>query len=268
MQCCLGMAGPILHKTIVCAMLAHSPQTTLHRKIIFNVLWICLGQHCTRKLPVQYWTMVNRQRLWGKWPIQCCVDQAGTTLHKNIVYSILPKYVWDKIRKHKKITSAMMAKREQTSFCGKIAYSMLSWSTWINIAQENYFCNVGWQYTNNSAQENNLQFCLDLSGTTLHKEITCAIGSWLADNFYEENNLYSVVPIMLGQQCIDNNFLQNGPSLHVLSKALSISMSSCAAMYVFVCFCLFFTFSSGWFFIDTLLLEKPREDCSNLANIV
>ena len=125
MQCCLGMAGPILHKTIVCAMLAHSPQTTLHRKIIFNVVWICLGQHCTRKLPVQYWTMVNRQRLWGKWPIQCCVDQAGTTLHKNIVYSILPKYVWDKIRKHKKITSAMMAQREQTSFCGKIAYSIL-----------------------------------------------------------------------------------------------------------------------------------------------
>ena len=52
---------------------------------------------------------------------------------------------------------------------------MLSWSAWANIAKENYVCNLGSVSTNNFAQKNNLQFCLDLSGPTLHMEITCAM---------------------------------------------------------------------------------------------
>ena len=28
-----------LHKKLICVMLAHSPQTTLHQKIIYNFVW-------------------------------------------------------------------------------------------------------------------------------------------------------------------------------------------------------------------------------------
>ena len=51
----------------------------------------------------------------------------------------------------------------------KITYAMSSSSAWANIAQGNYLCNVG---------------------------------PWLTNNFCEENNLYNVVPTMLGQHCI------------------------------------------------------------------
>ena len=68
-------------------MLAHSPQATLQKKIIYNVFWVSLGQHFTRKLPVQCWPIGNRQLLLGKQPIQCCIDHAETTLHRNILSS-------------------------------------------------------------------------------------------------------------------------------------------------------------------------------------
>ena len=67
---------PTLHKKITCAMLTHSPRATLHRKIICNVILISVGQHWARTLPVQ-----------------CCVFQAMTKLHRNIAYSVLPKYI-------------------------------------------------------------------------------------------------------------------------------------------------------------------------------
>ena len=47
----------------------------------------------------------------------------------------------------------------------------VAWSACANIAQETYLCNAGPQSTNNFAPKINLQFCLDLSGPTLHKEI-------------------------------------------------------------------------------------------------
>ena len=96
--CCLYLPGPTLLKKINCEMLAHSPQTTFLRKTIYNVVWICLGQHYTRILPVQYWPMVNRQFFLAKWSTQCCAYQAGTTLHENIVYSMFSEYVWDNIQ--------------------------------------------------------------------------------------------------------------------------------------------------------------------------
>ena len=57
--------------------------------------------------------------------------------------------------------------RTQTCFRRKISYWMLSWSAWAKIAKENYVYNL--------AKKNNLQFYLDLSGPTLHMEITCAM---------------------------------------------------------------------------------------------
>ena len=54
---CLGH-----HCTITCAILAHSPQTTFHSKMIYNFVCICLGhQHCTRKLSVRCCPMPDRQ---------------------------------------------------------------------------------------------------------------------------------------------------------------------------------------------------------------
>ena len=41
-----------------------------------------------------------------------------------------------------KTTYAMLTKDTQTCFCRKISCTMLPWSVWANIAQENYLCNV------------------------------------------------------------------------------------------------------------------------------
>ena len=69
----------------------------------------------------------------------------------------------------------MLTQSAQSSFHWKITYKMLSESAWTNIAQENYLCSGDSQSTDNLAQEVNLQFCLDLSERTLHKETTIAM---------------------------------------------------------------------------------------------
>ena len=56
----LDLPGPTLHKKISLAMLTYCPQTTLLRKIIFNFVWIYLGQHCIRKLLAQCWPRADR----------------------------------------------------------------------------------------------------------------------------------------------------------------------------------------------------------------
>ena len=44
MQRCFDLPEPKLHKKLSCVMLVHSPQTTFHRKIIYNFVWIYLGR--------------------------------------------------------------------------------------------------------------------------------------------------------------------------------------------------------------------------------
>ena len=82
----------------------------------------------------------------------------------------------------------------------KITYAMSSSSAWANIAQGNYLCNIY---------------------------------PWLTDDFYEENNLYNVVLIMLRQHCF-GSFLQNITSLHVMTKPFSMSISACSVMSFFL----------------------------------
>ena len=60
-------------------MLAYSPQTTLHRKIIYNAFWICLDNFFRNIIH-----KMLRRPCWDK-------------LHKNATQSILSKYVWDNI---------------------------------------------------------------------------------------------------------------------------------------------------------------------------
>ena len=137
---------------------------------------------------------------------------------------MLPKYVWDNTRT-KKITCAMFPQITQTCFRRKITYTilkiarklpvqclptahekfwtekqsaMLPWSVWANIAQRNY----------------------------LH-----SVGSWLTDNFYEENNVYNFVSTMLGQHgrgisyapCCPNTF---ETTLHRKTTCLILALSA------------------------------------------
>ena len=71
MQCCIDHAGTALHRNIVKSMLSEhvwdntaldkylcnvGPERTdtfLQEQNLYNVVLICMCQHCTRKLPVQ-----------------------------------------------------------------------------------------------------------------------------------------------------------------------------------------------------------------------
>ena len=117
----------------------HSPQTALQRKIICNAVRISLGQNYTRESPVQCWPMASRQPLWGKWPMQCCIDHAGT------VYNIVP--------------------------------SMLSKRVWNNIVLDNYLCNVGPERTGTFSQEKN-QYNVVLICLCQHCTRTLPVQCW------------------------------------------------------------------------------------------
>ena len=113
-----------LKKTFSCAMLSRSPWVNIahgnhlcnvstwltdnfyEENNLYNVVSTMLGQHCIEILSNQ-----------------CCPDTSETTLHK-------------------KIACAMLAQSTQTCFCRKTTHTMLSWSTWANIAQENCLYNV------------------------------------------------------------------------------------------------------------------------------
>ena len=87
---------------------------------------------------------------------QCCLKTSETTLYGTNYYcNVDPK--------------------RTVIFSLEDNYKMLSESAWTNIAQENYLCSGDSQSTDNLAQEVNLQFCLDLSERTLHKETTIAM---------------------------------------------------------------------------------------------
>ena len=126
---------------------------TVYEKNLFNVVLIILEQHCIGKNPVQCCPRGSQYCLII-WSSQCYLNTSRTTLHK-------------------KITCAMLAQSTQSSFHGKkVTFKMLSWSGLANIAQENYLYNVGPQSAKKFTQENNLWFCLDLFGPTLHRIVT------------------------------------------------------------------------------------------------
>ena len=54
-----------MHKRITFAMLTLCPPSILHRKIIYNFVWIYLGHHCIRKLLVQWWPRAHRYTFAG-----------------------------------------------------------------------------------------------------------------------------------------------------------------------------------------------------------
>ena len=65
-QRCLDLPGPKLHKKLIFVMLVHSPQTTFHRKIMYNLVWIYLGKSSR---PDVFWkkgTLRNIAKLTGQ----------------------------------------------------------------------------------------------------------------------------------------------------------------------------------------------------------
>ena len=129
------MPVPTLQKKITSAMLTHSPWTTLHRKIICNVVLIYVGQHCARKLHVQCWPMVNRQLFQIKITYRMLCLSKWEYCLANIV-----EYVWDNIaqenylRKRKLLVQCWLRTYRYT-FSGKPAVSNMSGGLFINQVQ-------------------------------------------------------------------------------------------------------------------------------------
>ena len=86
---------------------------------------------------------------------------------------MLSIYVWDNIAQGNYLCN-VGPERADTFSQENNLYNVV-WSACANIAQEAYLCNANPQSTNNFALKNNLQFCLDLSGPTLHKGIACGM---------------------------------------------------------------------------------------------
>ena len=114
---CLDLPVPTLYKKVTCAMFAYSPQTTLDRKMIYNFVWIYLGEYCIRKLPAECYEKINVYKavltMMGQHCIrilssQCSLNTPETALHKKIACAMLAqssqvdfriktgrfKYVW------------------------------------------------------------------------------------------------------------------------------------------------------------------------------
>ena len=98
-------------------MFAYSPQATLDRKMIYNFVWIYLGEYCIRKLPAECYEKINVYKavltMMGQHCIrilssQCSLNTPETALHKKIARAMLAqssqvdfriktgrfKYVW------------------------------------------------------------------------------------------------------------------------------------------------------------------------------
>ena len=66
MQRCFDLPEPKLHKKLSCVMLVHSPQTTFHRKIIYNFVWIYLGRSSRPQVFCNKGVLRNIAKLTGK----------------------------------------------------------------------------------------------------------------------------------------------------------------------------------------------------------
>ena len=106
--------------------------------------------------------------------MQCCIDHAGTALHRNIVYSMLSKHVWDNIALDNYLCN-IGPERTDTFSQEKCLSNVILICMCQHFTQESYLCNVDPYLMNNFAQENNLQCYPNLCGPTLRKGITFII---------------------------------------------------------------------------------------------
>ena len=66
MQRCFDLPEPKLHQKLTCVMLVHSPQTTFHRTIIYNFVWIYLGRSSRPDVFCKKGDLKNVAKLTGK----------------------------------------------------------------------------------------------------------------------------------------------------------------------------------------------------------
>ena len=156
MQCCLDLPEPTLHKKITCTMLAHTPQTTLHKKNnlqcfldlsglcnvgpwltdnfyeennLYNVVSTMLGQHCIGILSKHCCPNMSEKTLPKKITYAMLAQSAQTYFRRKITYTMLSDLPVPAL--HKKITCAMLTHSPRITFHKKIICNVIL----INVGQ-------------------------------------------------------------------------------------------------------------------------------------
>ena len=141
-----------MSKKITCAMFAQSAKTSFCRKIIKSMLpYICLDQHCTRKLPVQSWRKLRS--LVNKSIIVLATSKTSFYARTNYLCNVECTAIFSKQNNLYNVVLICL---------GQHCTRKLSLQYWPTVHKQ-------------LSQENNLQLFLKLSGPTLHEEITCAV---------------------------------------------------------------------------------------------
>ena len=81
-------------------------------KILFIVVLILLGHHCTGKNFAQCCPRVSRKHCTGKNPVKCCLNTLGTTLFREKSFSMLYLYSWDTIAQVKTLRNVVQESPE------------------------------------------------------------------------------------------------------------------------------------------------------------
>ena len=116
-----------------------------------------------------------------------------TILHKVFTCSMLPQDYLDNL--------------EQVFFLCNIVWSHLE-----NIAQGFYLCNIVPRVLRQHwTGFFPMQCCLEPLGQHCTRFLQCNFVSWLTKNFSQQNNLYSVVSMKLGQNCTVISYIQYCP---------------------------------------------------------
>ena len=76
-------------------------------KILFNVVLILLGQHRTGKSFAQCCPRCSRQHWTEKNPVQCCLNNLGTTFHRQKLCAMLSKKLQTTL--HRKKSCSMLS---------------------------------------------------------------------------------------------------------------------------------------------------------------
>ena len=102
-----------------------------------------------------------------------CLSSWYNIAQKHHILNVVQIHLREHYTRIKKITGAMLGQTTQSSFrrkitiCNVVLICLCQHST---RKHENYLCNVDPKLMNNFAQENNVQCCLDLCGSTFHCE--------------------------------------------------------------------------------------------------
>ena len=141
MQCCLDLPEPKLHKKITCAMFAHNPQTTLHRKIVVNFVWIYLGVTLCDVGPWLRNYSYKRKTIY-RILYRSCWDNIA---YKYCLVNVAQLRLWQHCTK--KLLVHCWARANRHTFAGKPAVLNMSGSLFFNRVQFFVQCWLGSSFT-------------------------------------------------------------------------------------------------------------------------